>query len=71
VSHTITFEVDVDEEQLNKLVEPDFTGIKNGELVGDATIDAGKIRTEVINGISLAESTAPDAVAIALDSQLE
>lgn len=71
MSHTITFEIDVDEEQLNKLVEPDFTGMKNGELVGDATIDAEKIRTEVINGITLAESTAPDAVALTIDSQLE
>ena len=71
MSHTITFEIDVDEEQLNKLVEPDFTGMKNGELVGDATIDAEKIRTEVINGITLAESTAPDAVALTIDSQLK
>lgn len=71
MSHTITFEIDVDEEQLNKLVEPDFTGMKNGELVGDATIDAEKIRTEVINGITLVESTAPDAVALTIDSQLE
>ena len=71
MSHTITFEIDVDEEQLNKLVEPDFTGMKNGELVGNATIDAEKIRTEVINGITLAESTAPDAVALTIDSQLK
>ena len=71
MSHTITFEIDVDEEQLNKLVEPDFTGMKNGELVCNATIDAEKIRTEVINGITLVESTAPDAVALTIDSQLE
>jgi len=71
VSYTTPLEVDIDEERLSQHIAASITGRKGGKLVGDVQVDPEEILSEVVDGVSLVESTAPDAVALALEAKLD
>lgn len=65
-TYTVTLEVDVDTEKLEKQIQTEFSEVTGKEISGTAEADLDDVLKEAVTGIDLTESTAPDPIAFAV-----
>jgi hypothetical protein len=66
-TYTVTLEIDVDTEKLEKQIQTEFTEVAGKEIKGTAEANLDNVLKEAVTGISLTESNAPELIALAVE----
>ncbi|WP_141463033.1 hypothetical protein [Salinadaptatus halalkaliphilus] len=69
-TYSITFEVAVDEEELESTIEHELTEVSNGEVTGKARADLEEVFEKAVQDINLTDTTAPAPVPLAVEEKL-
>lgn len=67
-TYTVTLEVDVDTEKLEKQIQTEFTDVAGKEIKGTAEANLDEVLKEAVTGINLAESSAPEPIGFAIEN---
>ena len=66
-TYTVTLEVDVDTEKLEKQIQTEFTDVAGEEITGTAEADLDDVLKEAVTGVALSESSAPEPIGFAIE----